>query len=130
MSTYFIKAVLSCHQTVTQAHECLPTTNDSLSCPLSARMEASGAADHLQCSHSLDWLFCPLAIRVSRRLECGSYAAAAAVLAIRYVSRRLECGSHAAAAAVLAIRYVSRRLECGSHAAAAAVLAIRYVLRR
>jgi len=33
----------------------------------------------------LDWLPCPLVIRVSRRLECGSHAAAPAALTIRRV---------------------------------------------
>ncbi|HBW65971.1 MAG TPA: hypothetical protein DEF43_02155 [Chloroflexus aurantiacus] len=38
--------------------------------------------------NALDWLPCPLVMRVARRLECGSHAAAAAVLTIRCASCR------------------------------------------
>jgi len=66
----------------------------------------------------------------ARRLECGSHAAAPAVLAIRCVSQRLPCRSpHSGITFQRGYRYrpvlpVTQRLECGSHAAAPAVLAI------
>ncbi|MGQ9527744.1 hypothetical protein [Chloroflexus sp.] len=40
------------------------------------------------CRHVLDGLPYPLGMRVSRSLECGSMAAAAAVLTIRRVASR------------------------------------------
>ncbi|GIV94482.1 MAG: hypothetical protein KatS3mg056_3191 [Chloroflexus sp.] len=42
--------------------------------------------DHLRCQHTLDWVPCPLIMHVSRSLECGSHAAAPAVLTIRRVA--------------------------------------------
>ncbi|GIV92837.1 MAG: hypothetical protein KatS3mg056_1546 [Chloroflexus sp.] len=40
-----------------------------------------------RCHHVLGWLPCPLVMRVLRSLECGSHAAAPAVLTIWRVSR-------------------------------------------
>jgi len=51
-------------------------------------MAASSAGDHLWCHHALDWLLCPLVMRVLRGVECSSHAAAAAALTIRRVARR------------------------------------------
>jgi len=82
-SDLFIKAVLSCAQTVAQVHERLPITKDRLSCSCPA-----GKAQLRSCHHALDRLPCPLVMRVSQRLECGSHAAAAAVLTIRRLARR------------------------------------------
>ncbi|RMG45903.1 MAG: hypothetical protein D6716_19155 [Chloroflexi bacterium] len=48
----------------------------------------SGNAPLQPCHHVLDGLPYPLVMRVSRRLECGSHAAAPAVLAIQRVAYR------------------------------------------
>ncbi|HBW68556.1 MAG TPA: hypothetical protein DEF43_15690 [Chloroflexus aurantiacus] len=63
-----------------QTHERLPITNDSLPCS----WPVGRGSGH----HALDGVPCPLGMRVSRRLEYGSHAAAAAVLTIRHVARR------------------------------------------
>ncbi|GIV91506.1 MAG: hypothetical protein KatS3mg056_0215 [Chloroflexus sp.] len=47
-----------------------------------------GNAPFQPSQHVLDGLPYPLVIRVSRSLECGSHAAAPAVLTIRRVGRR------------------------------------------
>ncbi|HBW68430.1 MAG TPA: hypothetical protein DEF43_15005 [Chloroflexus aurantiacus] len=49
--------------------------------------------DQSQCHHALDWLPYPLDMHVSRRLECGSHAAAPAALAISWRSQRLPRSS-------------------------------------
>ncbi len=83
------KAVLlSCYQTITQVHERLRITNGSISCTQSAGMEESSTDNYLQCNHILDWLPCPLVMRVSHRVACGSHAAVSAVLTIRRMSHR------------------------------------------
>ncbi len=58
-------------------HQRQPTTPGSLA------EYSSGRA-----INSLNWLPCPFAMCVSRRLECGSHAAAAAVPTIRRVAHR------------------------------------------
>jgi len=69
-------------------------------------------------------------------VECGSHAAAPAVLAITWRSQRLPRSS-AHSGITFQCRYrcrpplpVARRLACGSHAAAPAVLTIRCVAHR
>ncbi|MGQ9741225.1 hypothetical protein [Chloroflexus sp.] len=51
-------------------------------------MATSSVGDHLWCHHALDWLLCPLFMRVMRSVECGSHVAAAAALTTRRVVRR------------------------------------------
>ncbi|HBW68263.1 MAG TPA: hypothetical protein DEF43_14090 [Chloroflexus aurantiacus] len=61
----------------------MPGTNDNLpgSWPV-------GRAQLQPCHHVLEGLPCPLIMRVARRLECGSHAAAAAVLTLQRMARR------------------------------------------
>jgi hypothetical protein len=68
-STYFIKAVLSCSRLFAQAHEHLPIANDSLS-----GSWLVGRAQLRLCHHALNWLPCPLVMRVARRLQCRGRA--------------------------------------------------------
>ncbi|HBW66340.1 MAG TPA: hypothetical protein DEF43_04095 [Chloroflexus aurantiacus] len=58
-------------------------TEDSLS-----RSYLVGREQLWSCHHALDWLPLPLVTHVVRDVECGSHAAAAAVLTIRCVSCR------------------------------------------
>jgi hypothetical protein len=107
--------VLLCYQIIAQSHERLPIANDSISCFQHAGMEAmhypylvsttcvsagmiargavvgdwpGGSAPLQPCPHVLDGLPYPLVMHVSQRLECGSHAAAPAVLTIRRVAYR------------------------------------------
>ncbi|HBW69248.1 MAG TPA: hypothetical protein DEF43_19280 [Chloroflexus aurantiacus] len=79
--------MLSCSQPVAQVHERLLIANASISGSQAAGMAARKAADHHRCHHALDWLPCPLVMHVLRGVECGSHAAAPAVLCARCVSR-------------------------------------------
>ncbi|HBW68825.1 MAG TPA: hypothetical protein DEF43_17080 [Chloroflexus aurantiacus] len=80
--------MLSCSLPVTQANELLSITHDSISCSQAAGMVIRRADNHRRFYHTLDWLPYPLVMHVSRRLECGTMAAAAAVLTIRCVACR------------------------------------------
>ncbi|HBW69045.1 MAG TPA: hypothetical protein DEF43_18225 [Chloroflexus aurantiacus] len=55
---------------------------------MSTGIAARSANNHLQCHHALDWLRCTLAMGVSPHLECGSVAAAPAIIRAGRVSRR------------------------------------------
>nr|WP_287156257.1 hypothetical protein [Chloroflexus sp.] len=57
------------------------------------RYGSEEATAHRQCHHAPNRLPYPLVMRVSRRLACGSHAAAPAALTIRCGSRRLPCWS-------------------------------------
>ena len=131
-----VKAVRLCSQTITQAHARPSTANDNTSCTQSAGIAARSATDHRRCYHVPDGLPYPLVMRVSQYLECGSHAAAPAVLAITWRSWRFPRSS-APSGITCQGRYrcrpplpVARRLACGSHAAAPAILTIRRVAYR
>ncbi|GIV91701.1 MULTISPECIES: hypothetical protein [Chloroflexus] len=86
IGTYFIKAVLSCYRTVAQVHERLPITNNSnpaLRLPVWKR----GGLTTIVSAISLDWGPYLSVMRVAQRVECGSHAAAPAVLTIRHLAR-------------------------------------------
>jgi len=66
----------------------LANHHTSISCSQSTSVVARRPDDYRHCHHALDVLPCPLVIRVLRGMECGSHAAAAAVLTIRRMARR------------------------------------------